>query len=200
MTDELVRTYFRVEVVNTGFSTTAPNNGFIDDKRVWQYSGFSSSAPYTPGTTIPTNLVTSQKKARGYLRWEQLRKNVGNLGSVSVFNNVDPTGGTIDNSPTEIDFTVGYDYVDSLIVDDETSPGTNLSGTAAISRLIARVFAYSYTALVPIFHPELDPQNRPYNIRYEFITAGPPAPGASVSARLTAAEANITVTQVADIS
>jgi len=194
--------FYRVTILSSGLSTVTPGNGFIELLRAWEnpnYNALPSKAPNgpIPGTDIPSSVLNGTSKARGNYRWHQIRKNLSLACSPSYFGDqTDQLGtpGTIDNPPTRIDFTVGYDRVGSLQVYDDLNPGAILVGAAAVKRSIAIVLANTYNVVWDVLDPTFDVNShRIQGARAVALTVG------ALANNLTAAEAVITVTQITGI-
>lgn len=157
-----------------------PRGGFIDPIQVWQTEDFDAFGSYVADSRaagvvgVPTNgNLTSFRKSRGQLRWKQLGKNLADQGGLCFFGNVHlkytssitpwdtPTTGEVVNFwPLEIEFVVGYDRWDSMIVhnyehcslDGGTTPGPDyFTDTDAIVRLLQRTFIYPYFTGTDVF-------------------------------------------------
>jgi len=194
------RIFFRVSIVDTGFSTTAPADGFIDNTHVWEESGFAPEG--TPGTAVPTNDVAGKRKGRGAYRWKLLQNHLQDGQVVAYFGNVDDsqsTNGTIDNPPDRIDFTVGYDKeLTDIHTDDELNPGDQLTGVNAVRRMAARVFCYNYNTNLYWYDPtKSNARDAGQVITEEDVDAD--AVGGTLTLRITDAETNVTVTQVVNV-
>jgi len=192
--------FFRVAIIDTGFSTTAPADGFIELLPVWQDPAYDAnpSKPPVAGTDIPTDLSFGLAKARGLFRWNQIKQNIS-MACVPFFmgNVTDQTGinGTIDSPPTEIQFTVGYYQSSYLKTDDELVPGTELVGALALKRFIARTLSSSYNGILSVLNPEFDDSStRITGIQMLNVTADAP------ESDLATAEANVTVTKIIGIN
>ena len=200
---DFIRTFYRISIVDTGFSTTAPNDGFIDNTEVWNEAAFDPKNGATLGTHIPSTIVDGKEKARGYFRWTQLQRNLGEGAVINYFGSVDDaqsTDGTITAVPDQIDFTVGYDKQPAEIITyDENDGVTLLTGVDAVKRMAARVFVFDFNTSLEWYNPVLDVDNNPAGVQITSESVDAPAPGASLAARITDAETNITVTKVANV-
>ena len=194
------RIFFRVSIVDTGFSTVAPADGFIDNSEVWGETGFSPGG--VPGTAVPTTQALGLAKARGYYRWTLLQNHLQDGRFVSFFGNVDDTAGTdgtIDNPPDRLDFTVGYDFpLTDIETNDELNPGDQLSGVAAITRMAARVFCYDYNTNLE-WYDMTEAGGRDAGVKITTEDVDAPAVGGTLALKITDAEANITCTQISNI-
>lgn len=196
----VIRIFFRISILDTGFSTTPPADGFIDNTKVWQESAFAFGG--TPGTAVPTNAVAGKLKARGAYRWKLLQNHLGDGQVVAYFGNVDDTAGTdgtIDAAPDQLEFTVGYDKeLTDIRTDDELNAGVQLTGTDAVKRMAARAFCYSYNTNLQWYDPtESGSRDAGVVITAEDVNAC--AAGGTLALRIADAEANITVTAVSNV-
>jgi hypothetical protein len=194
------RIFFRVTIVDTGFSTTPPADGFIDNTKVWEESAFAPEG--TPGTAVPTSTATGKRKARGAYRWKLLQNHLQDGQALAYFGNVTDTGGvdgTIDSPPTEISFTVGYDKeLSDIRTNDELNPGTQLTGVAAVKRMAVRCFCYNYNANLQRYDPaESNSLDAGIVITTEDIDAV--AAGGTLTLKIADAETNTTVSQISNI-
>lgn len=195
------RIFFRVSIVDTGFSTSAPADGFIDNSKVWQESAFVPGG--TPGTAVPTNATAGKLKGRGAYRWKLLQNHLADGQTIAYFGNVDDaasTDGTIDAPPDRIDFTVGYDKeLTDLRTDDELNPGTQLTGVDAVKRMAARVFCYNYNVNLEWYDPTADAASRDAGVVVTTEDVDAVAAGGTLALKIADAEANVSVTQVSNV-
>jgi len=195
------RIFFRVSIVDTGFSTSAPADGFIDNTKVWEESAFAPNG--TPGTAVPTDATAGKRKARGAYRWKLLQNHLADGQVIAYFGNVDDTAGTdgtIDSPPDRLDFTVGYDKeLTDLRTDDELNPGDQLTGVNAVKRMAARAFCYNYNVNLEWYDPTHDASSRDAGVVVTTEDVDAVAAGGTLALKITDAEANITVTRVANV-
>lgn len=195
MSYDFEKTYYSVSIVDTGFQTTGPNDGFIDNTKVWDESAYVYRG--TPGTAVPTNKAAGLAKARGYWRFQQLKRYMSEA-PLNFFGNVTTPGtdGTIDAPPDRIDFEVGYDRAaDYIQTYDENDGTTILTGAAAVKRMAARVFVRDHNASIEHYDPT-ESGGLDNGIEMKMEDIGIVAAGADLAARITDAEANITVTEL----
>ena len=88
------------------------------------------------------------------MRWEAVINQLGMLISPVFLGEYVKTG-TVDGTAalTTLSFTVGYDRTGFLRVEDVTSPGTYLTGSAAVRRLVATALVNTYEGNQEIFDP-----------------------------------------------
>ena len=102
----------------------------------------------------PTTLAQALNKERGNMRWEAVINQLGMLIS-PVFLGEYVKEGSLDGTGalTTLGFTVGYDRTSFLRVENVTSPGTYLTGSAAVRRLVATALVNTYEGNQEIFDP-----------------------------------------------
>lgn len=117
--------------------TGPPNSdGFIDHTKIEQYMATGAA---------PTTVAQSLTKERANIRFDLLNQNLSLSGNIYV-NNPVATGGNATTSPTNFAFTAHVERGDSILsTADETSPGTTLTGAAALKRFVARALLTSST-------------------------------------------------------
>lgn len=194
-----IRSYFRVEVVNTGFTA----NEFYDVQPVWRMDTFSTE----PGNeNVPSSLAASERKSRSFYRWNRFLQMISDnnlvyLGSIDDEVNTAPT---IDNPPDEIHFTVGFEHDEDApaftTYDWTVEGGTDgeiLMGTDAIVRVVARPLSLRFESPREIFDPTVGPGPGFTFIRN--LVVEPTAAGANTAERIADAEGNITITYIEDV-
>ena len=143
----------------------------------------------------PTTYANSLKKERANMRYDFLIEQLSLRGNVvEVLDDV-AVGSSGDNDPTAMNLTIVYDNPANVITEDELNPGTFLTGQAAVTRMAARSMLYDITKVREVFDPAAN-----NSAKIERITAEALAPGASISAKLAVAEAQITSTEIQSFS
>lgn len=144
----------------------------------------------------PLTLAQSLNKERATMRWDAVVFELGQLISPMFLGEIVKTG-TIDGSApvTTIAWTVGYDRVSYLRIEDALNPGTYLLGADAIKRLVAIALVNDYTGNQEIFDPTItttgDTCARLNPLQILAVTT------ARLSSSLATLEQNITVSQIA---
>lgn len=138
--------FYSVTIVNSGLNTSAPSDGFIDPTRIEAYMASGSS---------PTTMTHSTAKRRANRRWVAMFEKISQVCNVYV----DPASIIMEDNnattaPSEITFTVQVDAgAEALHTENESSPGTFLTGEAALERLIARMMVAEEIRLLDIYDP-----------------------------------------------
>ena len=184
--------YFRVVI--TGIANgAAPANGGVDPKTPEEYGADSA---------LPSTTALALEKERANMRWEEVLRQTS-FEIQPVFLADVTTNADEDNPGTNVSFTLVYDKKEYLRTEDELTPGTFLNGdplretvsgnaTDVIQRYVARALNADIIQNREIFDPDsLDNGNTD---QYVEVTAD--APEASIAA----AEAKITVTEIANTS
>lgn len=127
----MARTYYNVVITSlTGLG--ADGGGFIDSKKVEHYM-VDGSPPATVAAAID--------KERANIRYDNLIGKLGLAGNVYI-SNVIATGANASTAPSSFSFTMesehGDDCLTTVSASTEPSPGTVLTGAAAIKRVVAR--------------------------------------------------------------
>ena len=179
-TNELTLNYYNIAISAAGLGGPAPKDGFIDSMDPRAYSA-------TVG--YPTTTIGSLAKTRAFLRYKEILQEIGLMIEPQYTLDIVATGATPDIAATSISFTVVFDRVDYLSTSDELNPGIILMGVAAIKRAVARALCATTIHRTTIFDPSAV---KNYEEQINDVNVGP------LAASITAAEANITVVQVAN--
>lgn len=133
--------YFKFKISNTG-----GDNGFIDSMQVNEYVDFEKSKEGT--------LEQYTNKGLGYIRWISLCTLLSNYGI--FFMEVDKLdGATSVESPTSIEFTIGYEQTDALYL--KLKDGTIKKGIDVLYHLVAYCMSNNYSSFVHIYDPTILP-------------------------------------------
>lgn len=145
--------YYRVKVTAPA-AEAAPSDGFIDPKQANDYLSFDQETGVLSGW--PASSTTALAKARANVRWEIVKEQLGLILNVLSVSNIDITGGTIDEAPTEIDFTVVYERPSYVAIPDALNPGVTLSGSDAVVRFVENAFVASRSLTTEILNPTIE--------------------------------------------
>lgn len=142
----------------------------------------------------------SLDKERATMRWDAVVFELGWLISPIMLGEIYKTGNLNGTAPvTTLSFTLGYDRANYLSMEDELNPGTQLTGTACIKRLIARALTQPYVGNQEIFDPTLTTSGNTCVRVNPLQILGVTAAALDTTANLATVEANITVTQINNV-
>ena len=168
----------------------APDDGHVDFTTVEEYGATSG---------FPTTDVLALAKERANMRWEAIVRQLGTETHPLQISGAVAAAADEDTPATSVDFTVAYDRVEYLRTEDtEDSPGTFLTGTAAIKRWVERALVIDHTFLRQTYDPFTladalpNPGEFAVGPEVKSVTAG--APEASLPI------ATISVVAVADVT
>lgn len=187
---------YSVSVANAAGSTNE-EKGFLDNKKVSDYSDFDISTQPVEGETLEQYKI----KARGLVRYNQMCLNLQR--GLDYLGEVETTGANHITPPTKLEFKVAYSQPDGLCVqvadsdyeEDEEIFKTRdgrvfFKGTKAIKRLIAMVLVDDYTVIANYFDNTKTPSGNPLGWQLkELVVKGP-------IADLETAEALVTITEL----
>lgn len=145
------QTFYTVVVTN-GNTNSAPHDGFIDNLKIEDYYAGSSLASAPSGLTY----ALCKAKRRGNIRYRDIVAQLSVVANCYIdTNNIVNAGGTAKVEPTTFQFSIIVEHGDaSLVTEDETSPGTYLTGAACITRCIARALLNDQVAKkIDVFDP-----------------------------------------------
>lgn len=180
-------TYYRIDIAAAGLGGAAPADGFIDNKTIEKYIAEGSS-PDGAGQTLA--------KERANIRYAFM---IGTLGQMcnAYVSDIVATGGTAKAAPSTFSFTVAIEHNDgALTTANESSPGTYLSGVAALKRAIARSLLISRSTYSQ-YPDDVETDGSERKMHFDPVVVG------ALTASLSTAEAAITVTPsptLADLS
>lgn len=197
--------HFRIVLPNA-VDTQAVGEGFIDSRRGRAFAG------------LPTTFAFSQNKERAFIRWESILHGLAIDSSPVSITDIVETGGSEDNAPSQIDFTVTYKSDDVVYMWDLVATGSPIYGPAdvdpesviteilVIERIIANALARDNVTVPDVFDPTATAgYGTPAGasgvrrvIRVENLTAAALGTGATVLARRDSIEnqSGFTVTQL----
>lgn len=157
---------------------------------------------FPPGTYsgTPATLAQSEAKTRANFRWLMVQAALEEFSTPFLWDDILTTGNFDGTSvPTTISWTVGYEHPDQITTiarADEPNPGTELKGTDAIKRAVARGMIATYTANAKLWDPTIVVRNyhaiRPNSIRINQMTAD----GVDTVANITSVEDNVIVDMI----
>lgn len=128
---------FKIEISGSGLDeSTEEKKGFLDNKRVHEYEDFDILTQPIEGETVEQYMA----KARGYIRWKQMCYNISQ-GGIYYFGEVKAEGADHITQPSKIEFLVGYEQFDGMLIADELNQGEILEGIDALKRRIALALA-----------------------------------------------------------
>jgi hypothetical protein len=175
--DTFIPVYYRIEIDGSGLGGTAPDDGFIDNQRAREYD------------PLPSTLDASRAKERGNVRYgELIRQLSDNISPVNhTPRQIVAPGRDGDTPPTSFDFTVVFDRPEYLRTEDETNPGTFLTGVDAVTRFVARALVQERYDNREIYNPTAGNFSLIENLQT-----------GALAADVATAEGNITVTEIAN--
>ncbi len=171
---------YRINVDNVDADAA---QGFVDPTTIYQY--------IEAGET-PANYANSLAKSRAHHRHKSIIMAIQFYSGLNVVDVV-PVNSDVDAPLTRVRYIVEIENINSVSVEDETNPGTMLTGTDAVQRIVARVLTRTWTRALEVFDPTTAVargNTTPYartGPRVVNDTIGP------VYANLTAAEAAVSV-------
>ncbi len=147
---------------------------------------------------FPTTYALSLAKERANMRWEQIVNNLGLLISPIFLNDVIKTGNFTGEAPVAtMAWTVGYDRPSHLVYEDSSSPGSYLTGAAALKRLVAEALSVPLQGNQEIFDPTIqaygDECARPNPLQIVKVTSD------ALDTVISNLEANLTVTVINNV-
>ncbi len=166
------------------------------------YTAANLGASFVAGAQggTPTTLAQSLNKERANQRWEAVVFELGWLISPIFLGEIVKTGTTDGTAPVEtLAFTVGYDRAAYLSTEDELNAGVMLTGADCIKRLIARALVQSYTSNQEIFDPTITTVGNTCARLNPSQIMQLTAEAIDAPADIATVEANITVTQIANV-
>ncbi len=157
ISDTFIPVHYNIQITNPG-GLTAPDDGFIDHARVYEYAR-DPADPYSPSYatgTWPTTNDLCVARERGYSRWLAILREISlTIAPYPVINTV-THGSDPDTEGLDFTFDVFYDRPEYLRTEDtENAPGTYLTGTAAVARWIARALSRTYTESREVYYSEV---------------------------------------------
>ncbi len=182
--------HFRV-VLPDAVDTNTVGEGFIDSRRSRAFAG------------LPTTLALSQDKERAFVRWAAILDGLKVDSSPVGVTDIVHTGGSQDNAPSQIDFTVTYleeqvVYMYDLVATDSpiygpasVDPESVITEVLVIERIIANALARDNVDTPDVFDPTttvpFGSDNSAVGVRrviqIEDLTAAALGTGATVLAR-----------------
>lgn len=164
----------------------APDDGHVDH---------TTPEEYGTTTGFPTTKLLSLTKERANMRWEAILRQISMEIQPLQVSSVVATGATKDAPATAFEFTVAYDKVEYLRTEDETSPGTFLTGAPAIKRWVERALTTDHTFNRFIYNPDVVPTTAIIQgPMIESVTAGAPEASVPIATVTIAAVAKVTDT------
>ena len=146
---------FKIEISGSGLDESSEEKkGFLDNKRVNEYEDFEIAEQPIEGETVNQY----KAKARGYIRWKQMCYNISQ-GGIYYFGKVKAEDADHITQPSSIEFLVGYEQFDGMLIEDELNEGEILSGVDALKRRIALALADKLTINDEYFNNTIDVRN-----------------------------------------
>lgn len=180
-----MHTFYQVEI--QGVTAASPRNGFIDPTKIEQYMEAGS---------IPATYEQCEAKERANMRYETLIAKLQQFTNIYVTEITTPGANSV-TEPSKLTFKAEIEHGDeSLVTQDELSPGSYLTGAAALKRAIARSLIVGREDFGETYDPT--PSTAPENsmnvprrgVRIARIEFG------ALANNLTAAELLVTVTSI----
>ncbi len=193
--------HFRV-VLPDAIDTDTVGEGFIDSRRSRAFAG------------LPTTFVLSQDKERAFIRWAAILHGLNVDSSPVSVTDIVHTGGSEDNAPSQIDFTITYPaeqvvYMYDLVAAGEpiygpadVDPGSVITEVLVIERIIANALARANVDTPDTFDPTTTAPFGSDNstigvrrvIRIENLTAAALGSGGDIETRRDDIEAEVAFT------
>lgn len=180
-----MHTFYQVEI--QGVTAASPRNGFIDPMRIEQYMATGS---------VPATYAQCEAKERANMRYETLIAKLQQFANIYITDITTPGADSV-TEPSKLTFKAEIEHGDeSLVTQDELSPGSYLIGAAALKRAIARSLIVGREDFGEIYDPTTS--TAPGNsmsvprrcVRITRIEFGP------LANNLTTAELLVTVTSI----
>jgi hypothetical protein len=138
---------FNVTITN-GNSNAAPADGFVDATKIEKYV---TSLETTPSSLT---LALCKAKRRANLRYIEIVNQLQRVANCYILpQSITATGGSATAEPSSFAFQMWAERSDALVTADESNPGAYLSGTAAITRCIARALTLDLFKQVDVIDP-----------------------------------------------
>lgn len=182
---------YDITITAAGLNSSAPADGFIDNKTVYSYMDTDNTAP--------SSLANAKAKMRANRRYTMLILQLTRMMSSMRVTQVTKTGGGANAPASVITIRIETDRDDALVTADESNAGQFLNGTAALRRCAARALVVTESRNSEIFDPtvvvgrDIDGTDNP-GIRRGTVFAVEDI--GSLAANLTAAQAAIAVVKI----
>jgi len=160
--------------------------------------GFADNTVYGGGMTPATAILMEQ----GNMRWRGIQNSIESIVTPHYYGSVVMTGSTTDGYqlPDTVSWTVGIEHVDqvsTVTLDGEPeATGTELVGTAALKRLVARALTQTYTENRKVYNNDISVGSssgqRLNPVYVKSVTA------VATDSSIYNLEQNITVTQISN--
>jgi len=168
----------------TSFTINAGGTGFT-----------SATATIDLPRLLPDSLAESLDIERANMRFEAVIRGVSTTIQPLFTADIVTTGRTVDTPATNIKFTLPYDRPEYLDTEDETSVPDRLTGADAVKRFVARELIRDVVSNREVFNPELTPGVDAQELGPQILEVT----AVKAAANLAAAEAGITVTEIANL-
>lgn len=177
--------YVRVTVSGTGAVTGGDEtDGRVNTEKLVYNPDFSAEELPNLGVNVPTDIENSISRVRANIRWESVLASLSEFYTINYLGDFTAPGGSIDDSPTSVAFTVGIegsfdefstlDNIETVEKNGETSPGNVLTGENAIKRMIARALLGTHSMNRTGFNPDIHPKTGwSRGVYIDHFTAGP---------------------------
>jgi U3 small nucleolar RNA-associated protein 14 len=116
---------------------TANSAGFVDNTKIENY------------TTEPQAKSDALNKERANIRFIKIVDGLQVMGNMDLVNVV-ATGANATTAPTAFEFDLSVDKGDSILFTKDETTGAEITGAAAIKRVIARALALEHTKISEI--------------------------------------------------
>lgn len=141
------QTLYSITITN-GNTNSAPQDGFVDNKRIEDYGLNLISTP------VSLTLALSKAKRRGNLRYREIINQLSIVGNMYVVDNSFTSDATYHTEATSFAFQVIVEHGDaSLTTPDELNAGQFLTGAACITRCVARALINDMQRQTDFFDP-----------------------------------------------
>ena len=178
--------------LTNSLATVSPSDGFVDNTRTESYV---TSLENPPADFV---LALSQAKRRANVRYREMILQFARVGNIDIgLLSIVATGASYKTEPTAFTFTVLVEHGEaSLVTDDELNVGQQLTGQAALKRLIARALTYTDTLEIEVFDPTPKTTIGNALLRPRFGLRILPLVVGAITASLTIAEGLVTITPI----
>ncbi len=145
----MAQTVYSVTITNSN-SNSSPRNGFVDNLKIEDY--YASAGLKTTPSGLDYNLCKA--KRRGNMRYRDIIAQLNMICNISIDELSITSDAGAKTEATSFTFYIAAEHGDAAFVtEDETSPGTNLTGTDCIKRCVARALFNDMTREIDVFDP-----------------------------------------------
>ncbi len=126
------QTLYSITITN-GNSNSAPKDGFVDNLKIENYNVSLVTTP------VSLTLALAKAKRRANIRYREIINQLAIVANTYVVDNAITSDATYHSEATSFTFLIIIEHGDAcLTTPDESNPGQFLTGTACITRCVAR--------------------------------------------------------------